>query len=149
MCVRPPRSRTIAVLCICGIMGFGVRVAAVQTITVTGRTLDVVLRRVIAGAEITIGSRTVVTDSEGRFQFDVSLGPWKIEIRARDYAPRTITFDATTQGVAPIEIELIPKEGFQERLEVTAPAPPLKNRQRFRSRRARCSRPPAVSIIRS
>jgi TonB dependent receptor/TonB-dependent Receptor Plug Domain len=126
MCLTPPRSRTIAVLCICGIMGSGVRVAAVQTITVTGRTLDVVSRRVIAGAEITIGSRTVVTDSEGRFQFDVSLGPWKIEIRARDYAPRTIAFDATTQGVAPIEIELIPKEGFQERLEVTAPAPPPK-----------------------
>ena len=37
--------------------------------------------------------------------------------------PRTIAFDAGSQGVAPIEIELIPREGFQERLEVTAPAP--------------------------
>ncbi len=65
----------------------------------------------------------MLTDAEGRFQLEVAAGRWEIEVTARDYAPRTIPFEAAPQGVAPIEIELIPKAGFQERLEVTAPAP--------------------------
>ena len=104
-------------------MGFGVRVAAGQSITVTGRAVDAVSGRAVSGVQLTIGSRTVVTDAEGRFQFDLPAGRWEIEVRARDYAPRTIAFEAGAQGVAPLEIELIPREGFQERLEVTAPAP--------------------------
>jgi hypothetical protein len=105
-------------------MGFGVRVAAAQPVAVTGRAVDAVSGRAVSGALLTIGSRTVVTDAEGRFQFEVTAGRWEIEVRARNYAPRKVMFDAGSQGVAPIEIELIPGEGFEERLEVTAPAPP-------------------------
>ena len=72
---------------------------------------------------MTIGSRTAVTDAEGRFHLEVDPGRWEIKVTARDYASRTLPFEAGPQGVAPIEIELIPKDGFQERLEVTAPAP--------------------------
>ena len=104
-------------------MGFGVRVAAGQSITVTGRAVDAVSGHAVSGVQMTIGSRTVVTDAEGRFHFEVSAGRWEIAVSARNYLPRTIAFDAGSQGVAPIEIQLIPREGFEERLEVTAPAP--------------------------
>ena len=111
------------VLVISLLLGFGMRVAAGQLITITGRAVDAVSGRAVSGVQVTIGARTVVTDAEGRFQFDVSDGRWEIDVKARDYLPRTIAFDAGAQGIAPIEIQLIPKEGFQERLDVTAPAP--------------------------
>src|SRR6185503_15852325 len=41
-----------------------------------------------------------------------------------DYLPRTIAVDVGSPSVAPIEIQLVPREGFEERLEVTAPEPP-------------------------
>ncbi len=111
------------VLVISLLLGFGMRVAAGQLITITGRAVDAVTGRAVSGVQVTIGTRTVVTDAEGRFQFDVSDGRWEIDVKARDYLPRTIAFYAGAQGIAPIEIQLIPKEGFQERLDVTAPAP--------------------------
>ena len=99
------------------LLGFGMRVAAGQLITITGRAVDAVSGRAVSGVQVTIGARTVVTDAEGRFQFDVSAGRWEIEVRARDYVPRKIAFEAASQGMLPLEIELIPGEGFQERLE--------------------------------
>lgn len=104
-------------------MAFGVRVVASQSIMVTGRAVDAVSGRAVSGVQVTIGVNTVVTDAEGRFQFEVSAGRGEIEVRARGYVPRKIAFEAGAQGGAPIEIELIPGEEFQERLEVTAPAP--------------------------
>ena len=67
-------------------LGFDVRVAAGQSIAVTGRAVDAVSGRAVSGVQMTIGSRTVVTDAEGRFQFDVSAGRWEIDVKARDYA---------------------------------------------------------------
>jgi hypothetical protein len=117
-----PGSRTILILCISALMGFDV--TAGQSIAIAGRAVDAVSGRAVPGAQVTLGSRSVVTDAEGRFQFEVSAGRWEIEVTARDYVPRKIPFEAAPHGVAPIEIQLIPKAGFQERLEVTAPAPP-------------------------
>ena len=65
----------------------------------------------------------MLTDAEGRFQIEVTAGLWEIEVTARDYTSRKISFEAAPQGVAPIEIGLIPKAALQERVEVTAPAP--------------------------
>jgi hypothetical protein len=104
-------------------IGLGVPAVAGQSIEVTGRAVDAVSGRAISGVQMTIGSRTVVTDAEGRFQFELAAGHWEIEVRGRDYAPRKVAFDVSPQGMAPLEIELIPGEGFQERLEVTAPEP--------------------------
>jgi hypothetical protein len=104
-------------------MGCGVLAAAGQSVAIKGRATDAVSGRAVSGAHVTIGSRTVITDAQGRFQIEVAAGRWEIEVTAREYATRRIPFEAGAQGVAPIEIQLIPKEGFQERLEVTAPAP--------------------------
>jgi len=111
------------VLCISGLIGSDIRAAAAQSIAITGRAIDAVSGRAVAGAQVTLASRTVVTDAQGRFQFDISAGRWEIEVTARDYTPRKIPFEAGPQGVAPIEVQLIPKAGFQERLDVTATAP--------------------------
>ena len=66
------RRWAIAVLWLSGLMGFGARVAAGQAITVSGRAVDAVSGRAISGTQLTIGSRTTVTDAEGRFQFELS-----------------------------------------------------------------------------
>ena len=95
-----------------------------RPITITGRTLDAVSGRAIVRRRDHDRRPARWSPTPRDASSSTSpLGPWEIEVRARDYAPRTIAFDAAAQGVAPIEIELIPKEGFQERLEVTAPAP--------------------------
>ena len=114
---------TVAVLCLSGILRLDVPVAAAQSIAVTGRVVDAVSGRAVSGVQLTIGSRTIVTDAEGRFQFDVSAGRWEIGVKARDYLPRTIAVDAGSQSETPIEIQLVPREGFEEHLEVTAPEP--------------------------
>jgi hypothetical protein len=111
------------VLVISLLLGFGMRVAAGQLITITGRAVDAVSGRAVSGVQVTIGARTVVTDAEGRFQVDVSAaGRWESGVKARDYLPRTIAVDAGSQSVA-IEIQLVPREGFEEHLEVTAAEP--------------------------
>jgi hypothetical protein len=38
--------------------------------------------------------------------------------------PRTIAVDGGSQSVAPLEIQLVPRQGFEAHLEVTAPEPP-------------------------
>lgn len=111
------------VLCALGLVESGARMAAGQSIPVAGRVVNAVSGAPVAGAQLTIGSRAVVADAEGRFQFDVPAGRWEIEVSARDYSARKIALEIGPPGVAPIEIALIPKEGFQERVEVTAPAP--------------------------
>jgi len=115
---------TVAVLCLSGSLRPDVRVAAAQSVAVTGRVVDAVSGRAVAGVQVTIGSRTIVTDAEGRFQLDVPAGRWEIDVKARDYLPRTIAVDAGSQSAAPLEIQLVPREGFEEHLEVAAPEPP-------------------------
>ncbi len=105
------------------LLSFAVPAAAGQPIPVTGRVVDAESGRAVSGARVAIGSRTVLTDAEGRFQIEVTAGLWEIEVTARDYTSRKISFEAAPQGVAPIEIGLIPKAALQERVEVTAPAP--------------------------
>src|SRR5262245_44832762 len=114
----------VAVLYLSAIFGLHARVAAGQSIAVAGRVVDAVSGRAIAGVQVTIGSRTIVTDVEGRFQFDVSAGRWEIDVQARDYLPRTIAVDAGSRSVAPLEIQLVPRRGFEAHVEVTAPEPP-------------------------
>src|SRR5438093_6718795 len=115
---------TVAALGFSGILGLAAGVAAGQSIAVTGRVVDAVSGRAVAGVQVRIGSRTIVTDAEGRFQVDVSAGRWEIDVKARDYLPRTIAVDAGSQSVASIEIQLVPRQGFEAHLEVTAPEPP-------------------------
>ena len=105
------------VLCLAAIL--------IQSIAVTGRVVDAVSGRPVAGVQVTIGSRATVTDVEGRFHVDMSPGHWEIVVNALDYLPRTIPIDVVdSQGVAPLEIQLVPRKGFEEHLEVTAPEPP-------------------------
>src|SRR5262245_38662702 len=102
------RSRwTVALLCLSVIVGLQARIAAGQSIGLPGRVVDAVSGRGVAGVQLTIGSRTIVTDAEGRFQLDVPAGRWEIDVTARDHLPRTIAVDAGSQGVAPIEIQLV------------------------------------------
>src|SRR5262245_28232633 len=115
---------TVALLSLAGILGLHARVAAGQSIAVTGRVVDAVSGRAVAGVQVTAGARTSVTDAEGRFRLDVSPGHVAIDVEARDYLPRTIAVDAGSENLAPIEIQLIPRQGFEAQVEVTAPEPP-------------------------
>jgi hypothetical protein len=108
----------VKVLCLAAIL--------IQSIVATGRVVDAVSGRPIPGVQVTIGSRAAVTDAEGRFHVDVSPGHWEIVVNAPDYLPRTIAVDVVegAQSVAPLEIQLVPRKGFEEHLDVTAPEPP-------------------------
>ena len=117
------RQWAVAALSLSVLMAFAGRSGAQQAIVITGRTVDAASGAAVSRARLTIGARAVTTDAQGRFQLDVPIGHWEIQVTARDYASRTIAFDAGPEGVAPIDISLIPREGFKERVEVTAPAP--------------------------
>src|SRR5215210_4808740 len=110
------RPWAIAVLWLSVLLGFGARAAAGQAIAVSGSVVDAASGRPISGVQMTIGPRTAVTDTDGRFEFALPPGRWEIEIRARDYVPRTFTFDVLAGAFAPMVIELIPGQGFEERL---------------------------------
>ena len=102
------RRWTVAILCLSSIFVLHSRPAAGQSIAVTGRVVDAVSGRAVAGVQVTIGSRTIVTDGDGRFRLDVAAGHWEINVQARGYFPRDIAVDAGPQGVAPIEVQLVP-----------------------------------------
>ena len=116
----------VAVLCLSAALGAGGRVLAVQTIRIAGTTVDAVTGAPVTGAQLTIGTRTLTTDTEGRFEFDVPTGRWEVEVKAPNYTSRKVAFEAGTQA-APLVIQLVAENEFQERLEVigTAPAPRL------------------------
>src|SRR5262245_53342842 len=57
---------TVAVLCFSGIVGLHARIAASQSIAITGQVVDAVSGHAVAGVQVTVGSRTVVTDADGR-----------------------------------------------------------------------------------
>jgi hypothetical protein len=107
-----------------GILVLHPRAAAGQSIAVTGHVVDGVSGRPVAGALVTIDSRTIVTDAEGRFELDVPAGRWQVDVRAPDYLSRTIAVDAGLQSAAPIVIQLVPRRGFQTQVNVTALEPP-------------------------
>ena len=117
------RKWAAAAVCLFVLIGVQALAAAQQTIVIAGRVVDAASGAAVSGARLTIGARAVTTDAQGRFQIDVPVGRWDIEVTARDYTSRTIAFDAGAQGVAPIDIALIPRGGFKERVDVTAPAP--------------------------
>src|SRR5262245_32358833 len=98
MRVSVARLRTGVVLCILAIAGPGVRTAAGQAIAVTGRVVDAVSGQGVTDAKLAIGSRTVLTDAEGRFRFDVAAGRWDVDVTARNYLPRTIAIEAASEG---------------------------------------------------
>ncbi|HEY1304536.1 MAG TPA: TonB-dependent receptor [Vicinamibacterales bacterium] len=114
----------VAVFCLSGIVGLHAHVVAGQSVAVTGRVVDAVSGGAVADAKVAIGSRTIITDAEGRFRLDVSAGRLEIDVQAREYLPRTIVVDASSQGVMPIEIQLVPRRGFETHVEVAAPEPP-------------------------
>lgn len=111
-------------LCLSGLLVLHPRLAGAQSIAVTGQVVDGVSGRAVAGALVTIDSRTVVTDAEGRFELDVATGRWQVDVKAADYLSRTITVDAGPQSAAPIVIQLVPRRGFETQVDVTAPEPP-------------------------
>jgi hypothetical protein len=96
---------------------------AAQTIRITGSAVDGVSGRPISGAHLRIGVRELVTDAEGRFEFDIAAGRWEIEISAPDYTPRKVAIDAGAPPPPPLVIQLIPENVFKESLEVVAVAP--------------------------
>jgi outer membrane receptor for ferrienterochelin and colicin len=93
-----------------------------QPITITGTTVDGVSGRPISGAQVKIGARELRSDADGRFHFEIAAGQWEIQVSAPNYTSRKIAFDAAS-SIAPLVIQLIPENVFNERLEVTAAVP--------------------------
>jgi len=97
---------TIGVLCISGLIGSDIRAAGAQSIAITGRTIDAVSGRAVAGAQVTLASSTVVTDAQGRFQFDISAGRWEIVIPEISYTPRGATESVSLKGPWTFEVDV-------------------------------------------
>jgi outer membrane receptor for ferrienterochelin and colicin len=95
---------------------------ATQTIHITGTAVDGVSGRPISAARVMIVGRELISDAEGRFEFDVAAGRWEIEVSAPNYTSRKVAFNAGSPS-QPLVIQLIPENVFKESLEVTAPAP--------------------------
>lgn len=96
---------------------------AVQASRITGTVVDGVSGRPISGAHLRVGVRELVSDTEGRFEFDLAAGRWEIEVSAPNYSSRKLAFDAGLPPPPPLVIQLIPENVFTERLEVNAPLP--------------------------
>jgi hypothetical protein len=84
--------------------------SAAQTPAVlNGRVLDRASATSVAGATISIigSTRAVVTDSAGRFRFDVfPVGSTRLLVRGNAYRPTEVTVAASSKEVVRITIEL-------------------------------------------
>jgi len=77
---------------------------------VAGRVMERGTGEPIFGAEVTFDSRTVQTDSEGRFVVDLPSGTWSVAIEAIDYAPAHL--GVVVPHSSPIRVYLEPRPPF-------------------------------------
>jgi len=89
-----------------------------------GRVLDARTGQVLAGATVTAGDQTVVTDAEGRFELRLAAGDWQVKTSGAGYLDFEERIRLEAGEVRTLEILLVPSKAYEERVEVTAPRAP-------------------------
>ncbi|PYQ41483.1 MAG: hypothetical protein DMF77_15595 [Acidobacteria bacterium] len=101
------------------------RAAADEIVTVRGRVKDATSGLPVAGAEVAAGETRGVTDAAGSFALSLARGRWTVSFRAPGYLEETRRVTIAEETLPPLDIALVPKARFFERVEVKAtPAPP-------------------------
>jgi hypothetical protein len=75
----------------------------------------------VAGARVTVGSRTTRTDAEGRFRLEALPADGVLEVGADRFLPTSLPLATLPEAV--IEIRLEPAKRIEETVEVVAPEP--------------------------
>ncbi len=105
--------------------GSSLKAAADEIVTVRGRVKDATSGLPVAGAEVAAGEARGVTDAAGSFALSLARGRWTVSFRAPGYLEETRRVTVAEEPLPPLDIALVPKARFFERVEVKAtPAPP-------------------------
>ena len=64
--------------------------------SIQGKAVEYWSRRPVAGAVISAGGKTAVTDSSGMFSLDVPLGPISLSVSHGDFHPFTTSLNMTS-----------------------------------------------------
>src|SRR5262245_49743084 len=87
--------------------------------SVAGTVRDATTHAPISGAAVTAGDARSSTDADGRFEVHLSAGVTRLAISAAGYVDAAV--DAAPAG-APVDVLLVARTRFSERLDVTAEA---------------------------
>jgi len=89
------------------------------------RIVDAATSAAIPAARISVGGRTLAADAEGRAAVPLGPGRWTVTVGAPGYVDRSLEVDAVEAPAAqPLEIALVPRDRFREKVEVSADAGP-------------------------
>src|SRR5262245_37189609 len=95
---------------------------------VEGTVSSAVSGAAIAGAQVSAGERSAVTDASGRFQLALPAGSWSLEATAAGFTPAKAGVTVRTEGGARVDFLLVPLAPFREQVDVlggaTAATPP-------------------------
>jgi hypothetical protein len=92
---------------------------------INGRVLDALTGTPLAGAKVTVSDQQAVTDADGRFELRLAAGEWPCKATASGYLDFDERIRIDASEVRNLEILLVHRKAYEERVEVTAPrAPP-------------------------
>jgi hypothetical protein len=92
--------------------------------SVTGRVVDAFSMGPIAGARVTAGSVTAITDRDGRFSLALPRGPARLTVTADGRLPEQLDVTVADQPVT-VEVLLLSRSQFKEDVVVTAGVKPV------------------------
>jgi hypothetical protein len=105
--------------------GSNLAAGADEIVTVRGRVVDAASGAPVAVADVVAGETRGVTDATGSFALSLARGRWTISVTAPGYLEQTRRVTIAEETLPPLDIALVPKARFFERVEVKAtPAPP-------------------------
>lgn len=84
------------------------------------RVVDAATLVAVPGAAVTVDGRDLAVDAEGRLVLPLAAGRSSLVVRAPGYSERTIEIEMS--DARSLEIELVRRDAFQERVEVLAPS---------------------------
>jgi hypothetical protein len=120
----PPLAAGAALVLLLGGAGPSAAQTSQPPPNVTGRVVDALSMGPLAGARVTAGSVSAVTDRDGRFSLTLARGTARLSVTADGHLPEQVGVTIADQPVR-LEVLLFSRSQFKEDVVVTAEAKPV------------------------
>lgn len=118
------RTASVALLFTVGLWPGAARALAADA-QVRGRVLDATTAAPLARVTIAAGDQQAQTDADGRFELRLAPGEWRVTVVASGYLDFEERIRLAANEVRTLEILLVHRRAYEERVEVVAPRPPV------------------------
>jgi hypothetical protein len=115
------RTASLAAIVVVGLPSLAAATDVFPASSVTGRVVDAITDRPIAGAQIEAGGTAVVADDAGHFGLQLPPGTWILNASANGYTAGHVNAEIQDGRRVDVAIFLVPEGLFREQVEVVAP----------------------------